>query len=315
MSLSPRFLSIIVGSLVVFGLLAPGAAAQPATPAVGTVIPASQCTVGPRTIESLQQLVGTPASGGASATPSLAAVGTLAGTPADPDTVEAVTTTYRQLVACLNAGDYLRIYALYTDAYVTRLLQRTGLNLNQLEATPAPNQFQTTAFVGVHDVRVLPDGRVAARVETFDPRAGRVVVDALLVKEDDRYLINQEDAVPPSAIGTPPAMAAAGTAAAGAAQPAAVTIDMVDIAFKPNAFTIPANTDVTVTLVNQGAALHNFSITDHKNPNVKNLGISVDVAPGETKTVTIDAPAGDYYFFCNQPGHEQAGMFGTMHVQ
>ncbi|HET7092038.1 MAG TPA: hypothetical protein VFI22_01130 [Thermomicrobiales bacterium] len=46
---------------------------------------------------------------------------------------------------------------------------------------------------------------VAARVETFDPRAGRVVVDALLIREGDRYLINQEDAVPPSAIGTPPA--------------------------------------------------------------------------------------------------------------
>lgn len=212
--LQRRTLSI-VGSLVAFGLFCPGVAAQP-TPPAGTVVPASQCAIGPRTIASLQQLAGTPTAAAATATPSLAAVGTLAGAPADPATIAAVTATYRELAACLNAGDYRRIFALYTDAYVTRLLRRTGLDLAQFQATPDPNRPQTTAFVSVQDVRVLPDGRVAARVETFDPRAGRVVVDALLIREGDRYLINQEDAVPPSATGTPPAGAtAAGTAAAG----------------------------------------------------------------------------------------------------
>jgi uncharacterized cupredoxin-like copper-binding protein len=90
---------------------------------------------------------------------------------------------------------------------------------------------------------------------------------------------------------------------------------MVDIAFKPSEFTIPANQDVTVTLKNTGATMHNFSITDHNNPNVKNLNISVNVNPGETKTVTINAPAGDYYYFCDVPGHEAAGMHGVMHVK
>jgi plastocyanin len=93
------------------------------------------------------------------------------------------------------------------------------------------------------------------------------------------------------------------------------TIEMVDIAFKPNDFTIPANTDVTVTLKNTGALPHNFSITDKNNPNVPNLNISVDVQPGQTQTVTINAQPGDYYFFCNVSGHEAAGMYGTMHVQ
>jgi plastocyanin len=93
------------------------------------------------------------------------------------------------------------------------------------------------------------------------------------------------------------------------------TIEMVDIAFKPNDVTIPANTDVTVTLKNTGALPHNFSITDKNNPNVPNLNISVDVQPGQSQTVTINAPAGDYYFFCNVSGHEAAGMYGTLHVQ
>ena len=29
---------------------------------------------------------------------------------------------------------------------------------------------------------------------------------------------------------------------------------------------------------------------------------------------TINAPAGVYYFFCNEPGHEQAGMIGYLTV-
>lgn len=95
----------------------------------------------------------------------------------------------------------------------------------------------------------------------------------------------------------------------------APTIEMVDLAFKPNEVTIPADTDVTVTLKNSGALPHNFSITDHNNPNVPNLNISVDVQPGQSQTVTINAPAGDYYFFCNVEGHEAAGMFGTLHVK
>jgi len=90
---------------------------------------------------------------------------------------------------------------------------------------------------------------------------------------------------------------------------------MADIAFQPTELTIPANTDVTISLVNNGAALHNFSVTDHNNEGKPNLGISVDVQPGSTGTAKINAQPGDYYFFCNVPGHEAAGMHGILHVQ
>ena len=104
----------------------------------------------------------------------------------------------------------------------------------------------------------------------------------------------------PEAAGSPQA-SAAGTASTE------VTVEMVDIAFSKTEFTIPADTEVTVTLPNNGAGPHNFSIDD--------LGIDVDVAPGETKTITIDAPAGEYTYYCNVPGHRAQGMEGTMTVQ
>jgi FtsP/CotA-like multicopper oxidase with cupredoxin domain len=48
---------------------------------------------------------------------------------------------------------------------------------------------------------------------------------------------------------------------------------------------------------------------------VENLDISIDLPPGETKSVTVEAPPGTYYFYCNVPGHEAAGMFGYLMVE
>jgi uncharacterized cupredoxin-like copper-binding protein len=94
-----------------------------------------------------------------------------------------------------------------------------------------------------------------------------------------------------------------------------VVIGEYDIYFKPNLVTIPADTAVRIVLSNHGAAAHNFSITDHKNSGMKNLNVSVTTEPGKTSETTINAPEGTYYFFCDQPGHEQAGMFGYLEVK
>jgi uncharacterized cupredoxin-like copper-binding protein len=94
-----------------------------------------------------------------------------------------------------------------------------------------------------------------------------------------------------------------------------VVIGENDIYFKPNLVTIPADTPVRIVLVNHGATLHDFSITDHKNSGLKNLNIDIDTDPGKTSETTINAPEGTYYFFCDQPGHEQAGMFGYLEVK
>lgn len=107
------------------------------------------------------------------------------------------------------------------------------------------------------------------------------------------------------AVGTP---TPCGTPGVGSTGPVtAVTVKLVDIAFQPNAVTIPAHTAVAVTLTNAGSLPHNFSIDA--------LHVSVDVAPGQTKQVTIDAPAGTYQYYCNVPGHKEAGMVGTLTVK
>ena len=94
-----------------------------------------------------------------------------------------------------------------------------------------------------------------------------------------------------------------------------VVIGEYDIYFKPNLVTIPADTPVRFVLVNHGATTHDFAITDHKNPGITNLNVSVTTQPGQTSETTINAPEGTYYFYCTQPGHEQAGMFGYLTVK
>lgn len=101
-----------------------------------------------------------------------------------------------------------------------------------------------------------------------------------------------------------PAAAASEGAAPAADSP---VITMHDIYFEPTDFTIPANTPVKVSLPNEGAAVHDFSIDA--------LDIAVTVNPGETGEIEINAPAGEYEFYCNIPGHKEAGMVGKLTVQ
>jgi uncharacterized cupredoxin-like copper-binding protein/mono/diheme cytochrome c family protein len=98
--------------------------------------------------------------------------------------------------------------------------------------------------------------------------------------------------------------------AAGEAPAEAVSEQVVtsfDIYFEPKEVAISANTDVTFTLPNDGAAAHNFSIDE--------LGIDVDLPPGVTEQVVINAPPGTYEYYCNVPGHREAGMVGTLVVE
>jgi outer membrane protein assembly factor BamB/plastocyanin len=106
---------------------------------------------------------------------------------------------------------------------------------------------------------------------------------------------------------TPPATAPA-TAEPSAVAGTTVAITARDLFFDPDQITIPANTDVTITLTNAGAAVHDFyqPDLDVKTP---------DVDPGQTGSVVINLPPGTYQFWCQIPGHRDAGMTGTITVQ
>jgi uncharacterized cupredoxin-like copper-binding protein len=110
---------------------------------------------------------------------------------------------------------------------------------------------------------------------------------------------------------SPQASPGASPAASPAASPVAggpIVIAMKEFSFTPSAITIPADTDVTIELDNTGVLSHDFAV-------VKLSFTSDMVAPGQTQTITLNAPAGSYEFICTVEGHADAGMYGTLTVE
>jgi nitrite reductase (NO-forming) len=75
--------------------------------------------------------------------------------------------------------------------------------------------------------------------------------------------------------------------------------------FKPTALTVDQPGRYTIKLVNDGVIPHDIKFPD---------GTKVVANAGETKTVDVDVPTEGLIFICSIPGHEQAGMKGTIKV-
>ena len=99
--------------------------------------------------------------------------------------------------------------------------------------------------------------------------------------------------------------------AAPAGEPAAggptLEVSATEFAFDPSELTAPADTDVTLNLTNAGNVEHDWAI--------KEQPTKVVAMPGQTGSGTFSLPAGEYVFYCSVPGHEAAGMIGTLTVE
>jgi hypothetical protein len=215
--------------------------------------------------------------------------------------------TFRELSDC-QAGDDVdlaRIAAFYSDTYLFFALDMPAMNPpRDLAGDQFKAALRTLSWARfgpgaptVERAWLLGTGQLAAIVRLPDSDAYLVVLDPGL----ERWLIN-ELAAYPYPPGTVPAP---GTPAPGREEPlelAAVT--MFDILYVPDRLTVPAGKPVTLALTNAGAAPHAFVVAE--------LAIDVELRPGETTTIEITVPPGNYTFFSDIPGQREAGMVGTM---
>jgi hypothetical protein len=203
------FLTLVSILTVAFAIVSP-VAAQEATPAAspppaGVTIPdPSECDVTPRPISEFEQMAATPPPPVANADQRFSRPGETqrpwtmpAGTPADDATVAAITATLHEALACLNANDFLRFSALFSDEMIGILFTVDPIPPEAvpfLAATPEaspPNLW--LGYLSVHDARVLPDGRVAALGDDYDPTEppyGMGTDFAEFVKVGDQWLID-----------------------------------------------------------------------------------------------------------------------------
>ncbi|MFT4049534.1 MAG: cupredoxin domain-containing protein [Solirubrobacterales bacterium] len=84
-------------------------------------------------------------------------------------------------------------------------------------------------------------------------------------------------------------------------------------ALKYNTAKLNANAGaVTIAFTNESSVPHDVAIESSAG---KNLGTSEEITKGSTTLEIKDLKAGSYTFFCTVPGHEQAGMKGTLTVR
>lgn len=106
--------------------------------------------------------------------------------------------------------------------------------------------------------------------------------------------------------------AATGCGGSGGGQPAgSIKVTMTEFKFDPSAISAKSG-KVTFFLVNSGTVAHDLVVLG---PDGKRIAGSELVQAGNSSAFTIDnLAAGSYQVVCDQPGHEQAGMKGTLTV-
>ncbi len=97
--------------------------------------------------------------------------------------------------------------------------------------------------------------------------------------------------------------------ALGATTTLKVTADKAALKYDKTFLKASAGT-VTIAMANAGFLPHNVAI---KGPGLK-PALGKVVAKGGTSTVRATLKKGTYTFYCSVPGHEAAGMKGTLKV-
>ncbi len=99
-----------------------------------------------------------------------------------------------------------------------------------------------------------------------------------------------------------------------------VAISAVEFAFEPDAWTVVADAEASITLNNDGGVEHNWTVLE-QGVNIASeadydpatvVAATDDIAGGESGTAAVTLPAGTYQVVCTIAGHFDSGMAGTL---
>jgi hypothetical protein len=191
-------------ALIIAGTQSSTVSAQ-ATPSSGWAPVALECTVEPLPLAELNEILlsaATPIPGTPDFDNEEIPYIKPEGSPASPPAAEGVTATIEMVMACSNAGDFLRFTALVTDDYIRTFAPFFDPPLDEDDPlfTPSPRPEEQLVFIdGITDVIELPDGRVSALVTTisndgFDD-SSLSVITLEYDEERERWLVDEAQSV------------------------------------------------------------------------------------------------------------------------
>jgi uncharacterized cupredoxin-like copper-binding protein len=103
------------------------------------------------------------------------------------------------------------------------------------------------------------------------------------------------------AVGAPAASAPAASAA-----PRVINVDGIITAFTPKTINVSAGEEVSICLTSTDID-HDLTI-----PTVNNFQVVAKTGPAVCKTLTVPTATGTHKLICSIPGHEAAGMVGSL---
>ncbi len=189
--------SVVAGLSVV--LAAMGVAGQSGTPEPFPVAPhPAECIVSPRPLAEVVAVL-SAAPEATTHAPEIDATPFVIppGKPADAETAADVETALRQVFACTNAGDFLRIFALFSDDFLRDFFAGVPIDDGVIALLGAPAQplpaDQQRIIRGFGEVRLLADGRAGVTIildEPDDPRHEEPDY-AILKRVDGHWLVDE----------------------------------------------------------------------------------------------------------------------------
>lgn len=154
------FILLVSGMMLTLTDDAPVIAVDPSNDSSFPLTPGPEnCIAEPVSFSKLAELSATPI-------PTPPPIDLQASDALDDEGREVVEKTIIEVFACLNAGEPLRAYALYTHDYLVRVAAREQLELLATPAVVLPDE--RTTIIDIRDVRELTDGRAYA-VVILDP--------------------------------------------------------------------------------------------------------------------------------------------------
>ena len=158
----------------------------------------TECSVAARPRVEFEALVGLPTPSLAIPRATLPTEPLSGGATANQSVVRAISSTVRELIACINEGDLARSAALMTDDYFSQFFR--GIDTRDVDRifgtpTPLPPQLQAQ-LKGIDDVRIVSNGQVSAVVTVNDTR--NLISFA---RSGEHYLV--DDSIPLPDAGTP----------------------------------------------------------------------------------------------------------------
>ena len=100
-----------------------------------------------------------------------------------------------------------------------------------------------------------------------------------------------------------------GSANGGTASPLNVSMTATEFKYDPNVISASPGQTINLTVKNIGTVQHTWVLDQ--------AHVTLTIDPGKTATTTLTAPAtpGTYQFYCDVPGHKEAGMVGQLIVK